>query len=98
MGSSMWEVGTKYGTTINKIDNVVSTTDKTYTWVNSRGEKQRNFFKTEWCVAFPTWEQAQAFIVERLNGDIARAQETIARAQAEIAKVNGYTPNQEVRR
>lgn len=98
MGSSMWEVGTRYGTTINRIDNVISTTDKTYTWINSRGETQRNFFKTEFNTAFPTWEQAQAFIIERLNRDIERAQREIARAQAEIEKVNGYTPNQEVRR
>lgn len=96
--SSMWEVGTRYGTTINRVDNVVSTTDKTYTWINNQGKTQRNFFKTEFNTAFPTWEEAQAFLIDRLNREIARAQETITRAQAEIEKVNSYTPNQEVRR
>ena len=97
-GSSMWEVGAKYGTTINRIDNVVSTTDKTYTWINSRGETQRNFFETEFNVAFPTWEQAQAFLLDRLNRDVEWAQREIARAQAEIKKVSSYTPNEQVLR
>ena len=96
--SSMWVVGAKYGTTIDEIKNVTSVTDKTFTFTDGRGRVQRNYFKTEFDSAFPTWEQAQAYLLDRLNREIERAQETIARAQAEIAKVNGYTPNQEVRR
>ena len=96
-GSSMWVVGTKYGVSINRIDNVTGTTAKTYTFTDKQGRVQRNFFVTEFESSFPTWEQAQAFIIERLNRDIERAQREIARAQADIARVNGYTPNQEVR-
>ena len=70
----------------------VKVTEKTYTTRTYDGRELRQYIVSESERAFFTWEEAQAFIVARLQKSIENAQQAIAHNEALLARVAQYEP------
>lgn len=89
---TLWTVGARYGTSIQRVE-AVKVTEKTYTTRTHDGRELRQYIVSESERAFFTWEEAQAFIVARLQKSIENAQQAIAHNEALLARVAQYEPN-----
>ncbi len=89
---TLWTVGTRYGTSIQRVD-AVRVTEKTYTTRTHDGRELRQYIASESERAFFTWEEARAFIVARLQKDVERARRDAAHNEALLARVAQYEPN-----
>ena len=89
---TLWVVGTRYGTSIQRVE-AVRVTEKTYTTRTHDGRELRQYIASESERAFLTWEEAQAFIVARLQKNIENARQSIAHNEALLTRVGHYEPN-----
>ena len=88
---TLWVVGTRYGTSIQRVE-AVRVTEKTYTTRTHDGRELRQHLVTELERAFLTWEEARSYIAKRLQKDIERLQKDVAHNEALLVRVAQYEP------